>query len=203
MDLKNHQNFTLSNLCCLLFIQKVLNSNNNSTINLTPNLIGSFLTLWFFFEDVSIYKHLRDKVCKTSSIVSHNLHIWYYDILPNLIIFRLCLLFLKFLKNSEMGCLPSAHLLTLGKQLFAECQPLGTQQTTLFAECFFLPSVFCWHLANRLFAECPWFGTRQSVEHSAKSRFPVVTPTSRIVKWTWSYVPQTCYMCYQTWLLLI
>ena len=41
-----------------------------------------------------------------------------------------------------MGCLPSAHLLTLGKQLFAECQPLGTRQTTIFTECFFLPSVF-------------------------------------------------------------
>ena len=95
--------------------KKVLNSKNNSTINLTTNLIGSFLTLWFFFEDVSIYKHVRDKVCKTSSIFSHNLHIWYYDILPNLIIFRPCLLFFKFFKNSKMGCLPSAHPLTLGK----------------------------------------------------------------------------------------
>ena len=45
MDLKNYQNFTLSNLCYLLPIQKVLNSNNNSTINLTPILIGSFSTL--------------------------------------------------------------------------------------------------------------------------------------------------------------
>ena len=142
MDLKNYQNFTLSNLCCLLFIQKVLNSNNNSTINLTPNLIGSFSTLWFFFGDVSICKHVRDKVCKISSIFSHNLNIWCYDILPNLIIFRLCLLFLNFLENSEMGCLPSAHPLALGKHLFAECQPLGTRQTTLFAECLFLPSVF-------------------------------------------------------------
>ena len=143
MDLKNHQNFTLSNLCCLLFIQKVLNSNNNSTINLTPNLIGSFSTLWFFFGDVSICMHVRDKVCKTSSIFFHNLHIWYYDILPNLIIFRLYLLFLKFLKNSILGCLPSAHPSTLGKQLFAECKPLGTRQTTLGTR------------QRRLFAECP------------------------------------------------
>ena len=61
MDLKNYQNFTLSNLCCLLPIQKVLNSNNNSTINFTPNLIGSFSTLCFFFGDVSVCKHVRDK----------------------------------------------------------------------------------------------------------------------------------------------
>ena len=82
------------------------------------------------------------KVCETSSTFSHNLHIWYYDILPNLIIFRLCLLFLKFLENSEMGCLPSAHPLALGKHLFAECQPLGTRQTTLFAECLFFAECF-------------------------------------------------------------
>ena len=142
MDLKNYQNFTLSNLCCLLPIQKVLNSNNNSTINLTPILIGSFSTLWFFSEMYRFVSTYMTKVCETSSTFSHNLHIWYYDILPNLIIFRLCLLFLKFLENSEMGCLPSAHPLALGKHLFAECQPLGTRQTTLFAECLFLPSVF-------------------------------------------------------------
>ena len=104
-----------------IIYKKVLNSNNNSIVNLTPNLIGSFSTLWFFFEDVSICKHVHDKVCKTSSNFSHNLHIWYYDILPNLIIFRPCLLFFKFLKNSKMGCLPSAHPLKLGKHLFAEC----------------------------------------------------------------------------------
>ena len=143
MDLKNYQNFTLSNLCYLLPIQKVLNSNNNSTINLTPILIGSFSTLWFFFGDVSVCKHVHDKsVRNLLNFFSQPTYIWYYDIFPNLIIFRLCLLFLKFLENSEMGCLPSAHPLALGKHLFAECQSLGTRQTTLFAECLFLPSVF-------------------------------------------------------------
>ena len=47
-----------------------------------------------------------------------------------------------------MGCLPSAHLLTLGKQLFAECQPPSTRQTTLFIERLF-------------FAECFFIGTWQ------------------------------------------
>ena len=162
MDLKNHQNFTLSNLCYLLPIQKVLNSNNNSTINLTPNFIGSFSTLWFFFGDVSVCKHVRDKVCETSSTFSHNLHIWYYDILPNLIIFKLCLLFLKFLENSEMRCLPSAHPLALGKHLFAECQPLGTRQTTLFAECFLDGTwqIDCLSSARKIVLGKP-LGTRQ------------------------------------------
>ena len=144
----------LSNLCCLLPIQKILNSNNNSTINSTQNHIGSFSTLWFFFGDVLVCKHVRDKVCETCSIFFHNLHIWYYDILPNLIIFRLCLLFLKFLENSEMGCLPSAHPLALGKHLFAECQPLGTRQTTLFAEWLFLPSVFLLALGGTRQIDC-------------------------------------------------
>ena len=127
---------------------------------------------WF----VSTY---MTKVCETSSTFSHNLHIWYYDILPNLIIFRLCLLFLNFLENSEMGCLPSAHPLALGKHLFAECQPLGTRQTTLFAECLFCRVFSRWHLANRLFAECPKNCTRQTPWHSAMFGFPVVCTSSR------------------------
>ena len=142
MDPKNYQNFTLSNLCCLLPIQKVLNSNNNSTsiwLQILSDPSQLYDSSSEMYQFVSTYV---TKVCEISSTFFHNLHIWYYNILSNLIIFRLCLLFLKFLENSEMGCLPSAHPLALGKHLFAECQPLGTRQTTLFAECLFLPSVF-------------------------------------------------------------
>ena len=142
MDLKNYQNFTLSNLCYLLPIKKFW---TQTTIR--PSIWLQFLSDHSQLYDFSseMYRFVSTymtKVCETSSTFSHNLHIWYYDILPNLIIFKLCLLFLKFLENSEMGCLPSAHPLALGKHLFAECQPLGTRQTTLFAECLFLPSVF-------------------------------------------------------------
>jgi hypothetical protein len=36
---------------------KVLKSNPNSTVTLTPNLTESFSTLRFFFWDTSVYKH--------------------------------------------------------------------------------------------------------------------------------------------------
>ena len=140
MDLKNYQNFMLSNLYC-----RYKKFWTQTTIR--PSIWLQFLSDHSQLYDFSseMYRFVSTymtKVCETSSTFSHNLHIWYYDILPNLIIFRLCLLFLKFLENSEMGCLLSAHPLALGKHLFAECQPLGTRQTTLFAECLFLPSVF-------------------------------------------------------------
>ena len=55
-DPKNFQNYTWINLCYLLPIQKVLKSNPNSIVTLTPNLIKSFSTLWFFFWDTSFCK---------------------------------------------------------------------------------------------------------------------------------------------------
>jgi hypothetical protein len=57
MDPKNYQNFTRNNLCCLLPRENVLKLNPNSTVNLIPNLTGSFSTLWIFFGDASFCKH--------------------------------------------------------------------------------------------------------------------------------------------------
>ena len=47
---------------------------------------------------VSIIHH---KLCETFSIFYHNLHIWYHDILTNLVIFRLRLVFVEFKNHSD------------------------------------------------------------------------------------------------------
>ena len=47
---------TWTNLCCLLPILKLLKSNPNCTVTLTPKFTGSFSSLRFFFGDASVYK---------------------------------------------------------------------------------------------------------------------------------------------------
>ena len=129
MDLKIYQNFPLSNLCCLLPIQKVLNSNNNSTINLTPILIGSFSTLWFFFGDVSVCKHVHDKsVRNLLNFFSQPTHmiLWHLAKSHN---FETLFAIFKIFKNFRNGC------------------PL--------CWVFFFRVFFLWQFTNRLFAECP------------------------------------------------
>ena len=96
---KNYQNFTRNNIYCLLAIENFLKSNSNLIVTSTPNLTASFSTLWFFFADVSIYKHRMWQNCKTHSNFYHSLHIWYHEILTNLIIFRLQLIFFRILKS--------------------------------------------------------------------------------------------------------
>ena len=90
-------------------IQKVLKSNPNSTVTLTPNLTESFSTLRFFFWDTSVVNIVRDRLCETFSIFYHGLHVWYHEILTNLIIFKLCLLLLEF-KSRTATCLWSCFL---------------------------------------------------------------------------------------------
>ena len=77
-------------------IENILNSNPNLIVISTPNLTAPFSTLWFFFADVSNYKHHTWQNCETHSNFYRNLHIWYHEILTNLIIFGLHLLFLEF-----------------------------------------------------------------------------------------------------------
>ena len=45
-------------------------------------------------------KVIHDKLCETFSIVFHSLYVWYQEILTNLVIFRLRLLFLEFKNHS-------------------------------------------------------------------------------------------------------
>jgi hypothetical protein len=69
---------------------------------------------------------------------------------------------------------PFAEYLTLGKLVFAECCPLPSVQhsvTSLCAESLTLPSAA---LGKAFFAECPTKSTRQRIQHSAKTRIPVV-----------------------------
>ena len=47
---------------------------------------------------VSIIRH---KLCETFSIFYYSLHIWYHDILTNLVIFRLRLVFVEFKNHSN------------------------------------------------------------------------------------------------------
>jgi hypothetical protein len=75
------------------------------------------------------------------------------------------------------GFLPRASFaecLTLGKPVFAECCPLPSVQhsvKSLCAESLTLPSAA---FGKAFFAECPTKGTRQRIQHSAKTRIPVV-----------------------------
>jgi hypothetical protein len=67
-----------------------------------------------------------------------------------------------------------AECLTLGKLVFAEWGPVPSVQHSvkrLFAESLTLPSAA---LGKAFFAECPTKGTRQRIQHSAKTRIPVV-----------------------------
>jgi hypothetical protein len=48
---------TWNKLCCLLPIEKILNSNSNLIITLTSNLTASFSTLWNIYRNVLICKH--------------------------------------------------------------------------------------------------------------------------------------------------
>jgi hypothetical protein len=69
---------------------------------------------------------------------------------------------------------PFAECLTLGKLVFAECCPLPSVQhsvKSLCAESLTLPSAA---LGKAFFAECPIKGTRQRIQHSAKTRIPIV-----------------------------
>ena len=129
MDLKNHQNSTLSNLCCLLPIQKVLNSNNNLTINLTSNLTGSFSNLRFFFEHVSVCKQRTWKsVRNLLNFFPQPTHmtLWHLAKSHN---FETLFAIFKIFKNFRNG--------------FPLCRV------------FFFRVFFLWQFSNRLFAECP------------------------------------------------
>ena len=109
MDPTNYQNYTWINLCPLVPIQKVLKPNPNSIIALTPNLIESFSTLWFFFWDTLVFKHHTWQIVWNLFNFYHSLHVWYHEIMRNLMIFRLRLLFLEF-KNHSATCSWSCFL---------------------------------------------------------------------------------------------
>ena len=96
MDPKNYQNYIWINLCSLLPLQKVLKSNPNSTVTLTPNLTESFSTLRFFLWDTSVCKHRTWQIVRKLLNFYHGVHVWYHEILTNLIIFRLRLFFKNF-----------------------------------------------------------------------------------------------------------
>jgi hypothetical protein len=69
---------------------------------------------------------------------------------------------------------PFAECLTLGKLVFAECRSVASVQHSvkgIFAEILTLPSAA---LGKAFFAECPTKSTRQRIQHSAKTRIPVV-----------------------------
>ena len=134
MNLKLYQSFTLSNLCCLykkFWTQTTIQPSIWLQILSNPSQLYDSSSEMYRF--VSTYV---TKVCETSSTFSHNLHIWYYDILPNLIIFRLCLLFLNFFKKFK-------------NWLFGECPSLQTPLCRV-------PTPR--HSANNLVCRVPFFG---------------------------------------------
>ena len=71
-----------------------MKSNPNSIVSLTPNLTESFSTLRFFFSNTLFCKHHTwHIVWNLLNFFYHSLHVWYHEILTNLMIFRLRLLF--------------------------------------------------------------------------------------------------------------
>ena len=96
MDPKNYQNYTWINLCSLLPIQKVLKSNLNLIVTLTPNLIESFSTLRFFLRDTSGRKHHTWHIVRNLlNFLPQPPRMISWD-LDKLMIFRLRLHFLEF-----------------------------------------------------------------------------------------------------------
>ena len=100
MDPKIYQNHTWINLCSLLPIQKVLKSNpirSSFWLQILPNPSQRYNSSCEILRVINI---IDDILCKTFSIFYHSLHVWYHEILTNLMIFRLCLLFLEFKNHS-------------------------------------------------------------------------------------------------------
>ena len=100
MDPKNYQNHTRINLCSLLPIQKVLKWNpirSSLWLQILPNPSQRYDSSCEILRVVNI---IHDILCETFSIFYQSLHVWYHEILTNLMIFRLCLLFLEFKNHS-------------------------------------------------------------------------------------------------------
>ena len=98
-DPKIYQNFIWNNLCSLLPIQKVLKSNpiqSSLWLQILPNPSQRYDSSCEILRVVDI---IHDILCKTFSIFYHSLHVWYHEILTNLMIFRLCF-FLEFKNHS-------------------------------------------------------------------------------------------------------
>jgi hypothetical protein len=68
-------------------------------ITLTPNLIECCSTIRFLLWDASISKHRIWQNVQNLFKLYHSHHVWYHDILTNLMIFRLHLHFLEFKTN--------------------------------------------------------------------------------------------------------
>ena len=75
---------------------KSLKANLNWTITLTKSnwIFLNYMT--FCSEMLSFVSNVHDNFYETCSIFYHSLHVWYHDILTNLIIFRLRLIFIEF-----------------------------------------------------------------------------------------------------------
>ena len=117
MDPKNYQNHTWINLCSLLPIQKVLKSNpirSSLWLQILPNPSQRYDSSCEILRVINI---IHDILCETFSFFYHNLYIWYHEILTNLMIFRLCLLFLEF-KNHSATCSWSCFLNKMSKISF-------------------------------------------------------------------------------------
>ena len=100
MDPTNYQNYTRINLCSLLRIQKVLKSNpiqSSLWLQILQNPSQCYHSSCEILRFVNI---VHDILCETFSIFYHSLHVWYHEILTNLMIFRHRLLFLEFKNHS-------------------------------------------------------------------------------------------------------
>ena len=103
-DPTNYQNYTRINLCSLLHIQKVLKSNpirSSLWLQILQNPSQRYHSSCEILRFVNI---VHDILCDTFSIFYHSLHVWYHEILTNLMIFRLRLLFLNHSATRSWSC---------------------------------------------------------------------------------------------------
>ena len=93
----------------------ILNTSKNHTfLVVLPNLSQRYDSSSEILRFVNI---VHDRLCETFSNFYHSLHLWYHEILTNLMIFRVCLLFLEF-KNHFATRLWSCFLIRCSKFLY-------------------------------------------------------------------------------------
>jgi hypothetical protein len=100
MKCKKYQNYTWIDLCSLLPIQKFWSQTLirlSHWLQILPNPSQRYDSSSEILRFINI---VRDRLCETFSIFYHGLHVWYHEILTNLMIFRLRLLFLEFKNHS-------------------------------------------------------------------------------------------------------
>ena len=86
-------------LCCMLSVEKISRSNDDSNVTSGSNLIRSLSKPQFFLEILQFLSIVRDNFCETFSIFYLSLYVSYHATMASLMFFWLRLLFLELQTN--------------------------------------------------------------------------------------------------------